>query len=99
MNPDVSFLIEPIIIWVIGVAVGLLLLYGVIRAGVAGGLRDHEKWMHKDRIGGDTNHRLLGAGYPPITPASELGDSQRPAKAERTAFADSATTEPVETAE
>ena len=71
MNPVQVALLQAIALGVAGVALGLLLLYGVIRAAVAGGLRDHEKWMHKDRIGGNTNHRLLGAGYPPIAPPQE----------------------------
>ena len=34
---------------VVGVAAALLLLYGVIRVAVARGMRDHHKWLEKNR--------------------------------------------------
>ena len=33
----------------IGVCLLLLLLYGIIRVGVARGMRDHQMWMEKNR--------------------------------------------------
>jgi hypothetical protein len=54
-----------IIIWLVGVAIVLLVSYGVIRAGVAAGLRDHVKWLEKKRL---EESRSATSGYPPITP-------------------------------
>lgn len=38
-----------IILSVVVPCIALLLLYGVIRVGVARGLRDHQQWMEKNR--------------------------------------------------
>ncbi|MCW4386252.1 hypothetical protein OH146_10760 [Salinibacterium sp. SYSU T00001] len=38
-----------IVVWVVVPALTLLLLYGVIRIGVARALRDHQLWMEKNR--------------------------------------------------
>ena len=37
----------PILIYVGGIAISLLLLYLVIRAAVTGALRDHQRWMDR----------------------------------------------------
>ena len=34
---------------VVGVALALLLLYGVVRVAVARGMRDHHRWLEKNR--------------------------------------------------
>lgn len=49
-----SFFLIPILLWLVGVAIVLLLLYGVIRVGVARGLRDHQLWMERMRPQGPT---------------------------------------------
>lgn len=41
-----------IIFPMIGICLLLLLLYGVIRVAVAGGMRDHQIWMEKNRAPG-----------------------------------------------
>jgi len=48
---DISwwYLLFPILIYAIGVALALLLLYCVIRVAVARGLRDHQLWMERNR--------------------------------------------------
>ena len=38
-----------LILWVVLPCIALLLLYSVIRTAVARGLRDHQKWMEKNR--------------------------------------------------
>jgi uncharacterized membrane protein len=38
-----------VFIWIITVIPILLLLYGVVRVAVSRGLRDHQKWMEKNR--------------------------------------------------
>ena len=43
------YLIAPVLLYVVGVALALLLLYSVIRVGVARGLRDHQLWMERNR--------------------------------------------------
>lgn len=43
------YLLAPVLLYVVGVALTLLLLYGVIRVGVARGLRDHQLWMERNR--------------------------------------------------
>lgn len=43
------YLLLPILLYVVGVAIILLLLYGVIRVGVARGMRDHQLWMERYR--------------------------------------------------
>jgi len=43
------YLLAPILLYVVGVAITLLLLYGVIRVGVARGMRDHQLWMERYR--------------------------------------------------
>ncbi|TFD86469.1 hypothetical protein E3T61_16305 [Cryobacterium lactosi] len=64
-----------LILWVIVPAVGLLLLYGVVRVAVSRGLRDHQKWMEKNRPGGwappeqrSTMGQYLGFGVTPSDP-------------------------------
>lgn len=42
-------LLYPMLIYVIGIALALLLLYCVIRVAVARGLRDHQLWMERNR--------------------------------------------------
>jgi hypothetical protein len=59
-----------IIFYVVFVAITLLLLYGVIRAGVAAGLRDHVKWLEKKRL---KEGRAGASVYPPITPEAGAG--------------------------
>jgi hypothetical protein len=43
------YVLAPILLYVVGVAITLLLLYGVIRVGVARGMRDHQLWMERYR--------------------------------------------------
>jgi hypothetical protein len=54
-----------IIVLLVGIAAILLLAYGVIRAGVAAGLRDHVKWLEKKRL---KESQSAASVYPPITP-------------------------------
>lgn len=44
-----NLLFVPVVIYIVGVAIALLLLYGVIRVGVARGMRDHQLWMERYR--------------------------------------------------
>lgn len=57
MDSTLWFLLAPVALYVVGVAITLLLLYGVIRVGVARGMRDHQLWMERYR-----------PQHPPITP-------------------------------
>jgi hypothetical protein len=43
------YLLAPILFYVVGVAIALLLLYAVIRVGVSRGMRDHQRWMERNR--------------------------------------------------
>jgi uncharacterized membrane protein len=43
------YLLAPILLYLVGIAITLLLLYGVIRVGVARGMRDHQLWMERNR--------------------------------------------------
>lgn len=38
-----------LILWIVLPCIALLVLYSVIRTGVARGLRDHQLWMEKNR--------------------------------------------------
>ena len=49
MDPNYALLLVPAIIWIVSVAAGLLLLYGVIRVGVSRGMRDHYNWVERER--------------------------------------------------
>jgi hypothetical protein len=60
-----------IIVLLVGIAATLLLTYGVIRAGVAAGLRDHVKWLEKKRL---KENRSAASVYPPITPEAGTED-------------------------
>ncbi|AYF98652.1 hypothetical protein D7I47_10550 [Protaetiibacter intestinalis] len=44
-----TWMLLPLLAYVIGIAIALLLLYAVIRVGVARGLRDHQLWMERNR--------------------------------------------------
>ena len=39
----------PILLYLVGLAIALLLLYGVIRVGVSRGMRDHYQWVERTR--------------------------------------------------
>jgi hypothetical protein len=54
-----------IILWVVLLCAGVLVLYGIVRTGVAAGLRDHVKWLEKKRV---KESRSAASVYPPITP-------------------------------
>jgi hypothetical protein len=43
------YLLAPILVYVVGVALALLLLYCVIRVAIARGLRDHQSRMERNR--------------------------------------------------
>jgi hypothetical protein len=60
--------IAAIIVWVAFLCAGVLILYGVVRTGVAAGLRDHVKWLEKTRL---KESRGAASVYPPITPEAE----------------------------
>ena len=49
IDPALGSFLLPIVIYIVGIAIMLLLLYGVIRVGVARGLRDHQLWMERMR--------------------------------------------------
>ena len=55
-----TFFLIPILMYLVGVAIVLLLLYGVIRVGVARGMRDHHQWLERNRPQGPS----LGEGAP-----------------------------------
>ena len=46
---NLTYLLIPILLYVVGVAISLLLLYGVIRVGVSRGMRDHYQWVERTR--------------------------------------------------
>jgi hypothetical protein len=43
----------------------VLVSYGIVRTGVAAGLRDHVKWLEKKRL---KESQSAASVYPPITP-------------------------------
>ncbi len=47
--PTWYYLLLPFLLSVLGAALALLLLYYVIRAAIARGLRDHQLWMERNR--------------------------------------------------
>ena len=50
MAMDISnwtYLLIPILLYLVGAAITLLLLYGVIRVGVSRGMRDHQHWLDR----------------------------------------------------
>ena len=56
--------IYAIIVWVVVPCTALLVLYSVIRTAVARGLRDHQKWMEKNRsLGGESLVRRESIGH------------------------------------
>ena len=46
---NLTYLLIPILLYLVGVAISLLLLYGVIRVGVSRGMRDHYQWVERMR--------------------------------------------------
>jgi hypothetical protein len=59
-----------IILWVVLLCAGVLVSYGIVRTGVAAGLRDHVKWLEKKRL---KEGRAGASVYPPITPEAGAG--------------------------
>jgi len=60
LAPGLGYILIPILLWIVGTAIALLLLYGVVRVAVARGLRDHQLWMER--------MRPQGPAYGPDTP-------------------------------
>ena len=46
---NLTYLLIPILLYLVGAAITLLLLYGVIRVGVSRGMRDHYQWVERTR--------------------------------------------------
>lgn len=51
MNDSSGAVAYALLLPLIGAVIGLLISYLIIRAAVAAGLRDHVKWMEKNRPG------------------------------------------------
>lgn len=69
-NYALSALLYVVIAWIISGSVVLLLIYGVVRVAVSRGLRDHHKWMEKNRTEGPVGRRAVDSPFPTITPDS-----------------------------
>ena len=70
-----TFTTYVIILWIVLPCLALLILYSVIRTAVARGLRDHQRWMEKNRpVAGEVIARqesvgqYLGFSRPPTEP-------------------------------
>jgi hypothetical protein len=59
-----------VIVWVVLLCIGMCLLYGVVRAGVAAGLRDHHKRLEKKRKAEMQASKSAHSAYQAIVPTS-----------------------------
>ena len=65
----------PLISWVVASCFALLALYGVVRVAVSRGLRDHQKWMERNRP--STGGRSQPEDYRPISPSPSRVEPSR----------------------